>query len=31
MQKRAASVGFDWLDISDVLAKLKEGNSRAGG
>ena len=24
MQKRAASVGFDWPDISDVLAKLKE-------
>ena len=24
MQKRAASVGFDWPDISDVLDKLKE-------
>jgi len=24
MQKRAASVGFDWPDISDVLEKLKE-------
>jgi len=24
MQKRAASVGFDWPDISDVIAKLKE-------